>query len=194
MRVFDPRVSIAILRSGPCLVPTLRPEGCGLLRANETNAAVWKDLVESAMVAAREPPGLSSGRFQHGDECFAWERDGRLVSFGWVTYRDRHVGPVCLADRPRRAFLFNFHTLPEYRGRGLYPALLFAIRYTLGTENITEFIIDVNTRNIASMRGIEKGGFQHAGEVAYAAIGNRVGFIRRKLDGSAEWPPLESVR
>jgi GNAT superfamily N-acetyltransferase len=146
------------------------PEGCALVRIAGTVIAADHDLAENAMRAAGEPMGLVAPRLAHRDEFFGWLLDGRVVSFGWVTYQDRMVGPFQLAEVSGRAFLYNFQTLEGYRGRGFYPALLLAMRHVLGRENVAEFVIDVNARNVASARGIEKGGFVLAAQVAFFTL------------------------
>ena len=146
------------------------PERCVLARVTRTAPAADHDLVKKAMRAAGEPNGLVAPRFAHGDEFFGWQIDGRIVSFGWVTYQDRTVGPFRLANGSSRAFLYNFHTMQEYRGQNLYPALLLAMRHVLGLDNVTEFVIDVDVRNTASARGIEKGGFVPAAQVAFLTL------------------------
>jgi RimJ/RimL family protein N-acetyltransferase len=130
-------------------------------------------LAEEAMRAAGEPDGLVAPRLANGDEFLGWLVGDRVASFGWVTYQDRTVGPIRLAKASGRAFLYNFHTLEEYRGRRFYPALLLAMRHVLGREKVTEFVIDVDVRNTASARGIEKGGFVLAGQVAFLTLFSR---------------------
>jgi hypothetical protein len=146
------------------------PEGCALARVAGTASSADHDLVNEAMRAAGEPNGLVAPRLAHGDEFFGWLVDGRVVSFGWITYQDRTVGPFQLAEVSGRAFLYNFYTLEGYRGRRLYPALLLAMRHVLGLEKMTDFIIDVDSRNTASARGIEKGGFVPVARVAFLTL------------------------
>jgi ribosomal protein S18 acetylase RimI-like enzyme len=146
------------------------PEGCGLARIAGAASAVDLDLAKEAMRAAGEPTGLVAPRFARGDEFFGWLVGGRVVSFGWATYQGRTIGPIQLAEASGRAFLYNFHTLEEYRGRRFYPALLLAMRHILGREKVTEFVIDVDVRNTASARGIEKGGFVLAAQVAFLTL------------------------
>ncbi len=134
---------------------------------------VGHDLAEAAMRTAGEPAGLTSGRFAHGDEFFGWLAGEEVVSFGWVTYRDRAVGQVPLAEAPGRVFLYNFHTREEYRGRGLYSSLLRAMRSVLGHEKASEFVIDVNLQNRASARGIEKAGFLPLAQITSLTFFNR---------------------
>jgi ribosomal protein S18 acetylase RimI-like enzyme len=146
------------------------PEGCALARVAGVASATDHDLAEEAMREAGEPNGQVAPRLAHGDEFFGWLVGGRVLSFGWVTYHDRTVGPVQLAEASGRAFLYNFHTLEEYRGRGLYPALLLTMRHVLGREKVTEFVIDVDVRNTASVRGIEKGGFVLMAQVSFLTL------------------------
>jgi hypothetical protein len=146
------------------------PDGCALARVAGAASAADLDLAKEAMRAAGEPNGLVAPRLAHGDEFFGWLLDGRVVSFGWVTCQDRTVGPFPLAEVPGRAFLYNFHTLDGYRGRGLYPALLLAMRHVLGREKAIEFVIDVDVRNTSSARGIENGGFVLAAQVAFLTL------------------------
>jgi RimJ/RimL family protein N-acetyltransferase len=140
------------------------------MRAARNTPKNGRLLVEEAMRAAGEPNDLAAPRLAHGDEFFGWLVEGEVVSFGWVTYRDRTIGPVRLTEAPGRAFLYNFHTQDGYRGRGLYPALLLAMRCSLGREQVTELVIDVNLHNTASIRGIEKAGFVPVANITYFTI------------------------
>jgi len=164
------RTRLMILRAPPNDLGPAWPEGCAFVRVASTDSAVDHDLAQEAMCAAGESTDLVAPRFAHGDEFFGWLIDGRVVSFGWVMYQDRKVGPIQLAEAKGRAFLYNFHTLEEYRGRRLYPSLLLAVRHVLGLEKVTEFVIDVDVCNIASARAIEKGGFALAAQVAFTTL------------------------
>ncbi len=156
------------------------PDGCVLVRVARAASATDQDLAKEAMRAAGEPNGLVDPRLAHGDEFFGWLIGGRVVSFGWVTYRDRTVGSFRLAEISGRAFLYNFHTLDCYRGQRLYTALLHAMRHVLGLENVTEFVIDVDVRNTASARGIEKGGFVQAAQIAFLTLFSRWSCLGRR--------------
>jgi GNAT superfamily N-acetyltransferase len=129
--------------------------------------------LEAAMQGAGEPAGLVRPRLSHGDEFFSWMRDDRIITFGWVTMHDRFVGPVRPAEAPGRMFLYNFHTLERFRGRGLYPALLLRMRYELGLDGARALIVDVDVENSPSWRGIEKAGFTRIGSVLALVLLNR---------------------
>ncbi len=149
------------------------PEGFALVRIKGSSPPADQASVSQVMQEAGESEGLAVIRFKHGDELFGWACGGRIVCFGWVTQRDRTVGPIRLAEAPGRLFLYNFHTLPDYRGRSLYPALLLAIRHTQVSKQKSEFIIDVNSINVASIRGIEKAGFIWMGRISYLTVFRR---------------------
>lgn len=134
------------------------------------------------MRAAREPTGLVEQRLAHGDEFFGWIVDDRVVSFGWVAYNERAIGCHRLKDAAGRVFLYNFHTTMACRRCGLYAALLLAIRHVLGDEGATQFIIDVEKRNEASIGAIGKAGFAM---IAHAGFG--------LLFGRWRWPHWRSV-
>jgi len=164
------RTRVMVLRAPSNDFGPACPEGCALVRVAGTGFSADHYLAEEAMRAAGEPNGLVAPRLAHGDEFFGWLLDGRVVSFGWTTRQDRTVGPFQLTEVPGRAFLYNFYTLEGYRGRRLYPALLLAIRHLLGIENVADFVIDVDLRNTASTRGIEKGGFVPVAQVAFLTL------------------------
>lgn len=165
------RVRILMMRA-PTLERAPAPvEGFALLRITSDSDAAHVNLVEEAMRAAQEPDGLVKSRLAKGDVFFAWETDGRIVCFGWVTYQNRFAGPVPLPEAPGRLFLYNFYTQPDYRGRGLYPALLLQMRFHLGREKATEVAIEVNSWNTASINGIRKAGFATVGELSYWSFG-----------------------
>ncbi len=171
LRLIVRRTQMEVMRM-PCSAGDLVcPDGFTLARTTQASGdARQLALIEAAMVGAGEPSGLVAPRLTHGDEFFAWQVDGKLVSFGWVMHHERCVGPVRLPDAAGRAFLFNFCTLPSHRGRGLYAALLIAVRQVLAHEAVTELIGEVNVLNTASAKGIANVGFEPVGRIAYLTI------------------------
>jgi hypothetical protein len=170
--------------------PVCTPDGYRLVRINARIRPDGFEEAEMAMHDGGEPPGLAEARFAHGDEFFGWRVGTRVVSFGWVTYSDRLVGPVRMVDARGRAFLFNFHSLKEYRGKGLYPALLLAIRGVLGRESTSEFFIDVNSTNTSSASGITKAGFSAVAEIQYLTVCKRWPVLVRRTALDEQHCPL----
>lgn len=93
---------------------------------------------------------------------------GVPVAYGWVALEGADIGELDVeftlpqADR----YLWDFKTLPAWRGRGMYPRLLQAI---LRAElcDAERFWIIHAPENGASQVGIEKAGFRVAGELSF---------------------------
>ena len=66
-----------------------------------------------------------------------------------------------LEFEPNSVSLYDFFTLPEYRGRKLYPALLSHILQLRFQEGAERAYIGVLKSNAASLAGIERAGFAH---------------------------------
>jgi len=165
------RTQIVIFRAGPLDEPHRIPPALSLLRiaADDDNHGI----PESAMAAAGEDPNLVADRFRNSDQFFAWQLGGSVPAFGWITEGPRIIGACLLPRHPGRLYLYNFHTDPAFRGRGLYPQLLLAIRESVAPENKTDLVIDVNARNTASLRGVEKAGFRQLGQTSSICLFRR---------------------
>jgi hypothetical protein len=153
--------TILVWQAGPLDDPPALPVGFSAVRVRGADPGAV-DLARAAMRAvADDGEEHVRERFALGHELFGWQGNGESIAcFGWVCFRQRTVGLERLRDSPGRAFIYNCHTLPAFRGRGLYTALLRYIRSTLAGERFNHFIIDVNRRNLVSRRGIERAGFQ----------------------------------
>jgi GNAT superfamily N-acetyltransferase len=85
---------------------------------------------------------------------------GEAVAYGWVATHTAHVGEldVTIVLPQGNCYLWDFATLPNWRGRGIYPRLLQAI---LACESMVSerFWIIAASENRASSAGIAKAGF-----------------------------------
>lgn len=91
--------------------------------------------------------------------------NGRLAAWGhsyWPTEPATltEVGAVQLHFEPGSVSLYDFHTLPEFRGRKLYQALLTAILKQRFAEGAERAYITVLARNAPSRAAIERVGFR----------------------------------
>lgn len=59
------------------------------------------------------------------------------------------------------------------RGQGLYPALLQHILYSLGRDGTTQFVLNVQTTNLNSLRGIIKAGSLPVARAVYRTFLSR---------------------
>jgi GNAT superfamily N-acetyltransferase len=88
------------------------------------------------------------------------------VTYGWVATREASIGelnlvfPITADSR----YLWDFATLPDWQGKGLYPRLLQAI---VQAERAERFWIIHAPENLPSGAGIHKAGFQAVGQLSF---------------------------
>jgi hypothetical protein len=98
--------------------------------------------------------------FDAGEWCVVARQGGRLGSVCWIGESASFVA------FPRRttALIQRCFTFPDQRGRGLYAlALAFAARKLLDDDGERPVLVESSTFNRASIRGIEKAGFERIG-------------------------------
>lgn len=94
-----------------------------------------------------------------------------IVGYGWAATATASIGELGVEMRlaPDERYLWGFVTLPAWRGRGIYPALIQAM---LRREaDAVHFWIGHDVGNDASARGILKAGFTPVGEAYRDADG-----------------------
>jgi GNAT superfamily N-acetyltransferase len=105
-------------------------------------------------------------RRRAGHLPYAGYIDGTAVTYGWVATREASIGELNLAF-PIAAdsrYLWDFATLPDWQGRGLYPRLLQAI---VQAEQAERFWIIHAPENRPSGAGMQKAGFQAVGQLSF---------------------------
>ena len=118
---------------------------------------------------ARRITGLTEDRvvlrFQGGHRPYAAFLDEEPVAYGWAALQSGGIDELDFSFQvPSDAcYLWDFVTLPAWRGRGIYPRLLQAI---LRQEDaVSRFWIGYEAGNDASARGIAKAGFNVVGDL-----------------------------
>lgn len=96
------------------------------------------------------------------------QRQPMMVTFGWVSFQAEPMGStgICFQPAPGDAWLFDFATLPEFRGRGYYPTLLRHILADLAQQNVRLAWIGTAPGNDTSAHSIARAGFQLVGYTA----------------------------
>jgi GNAT superfamily N-acetyltransferase len=180
------RVQTIYIRGGALLEDPPIPPGFTLVRYGPGRPADIQ-VAETAMVAAGEEPGLSAPRFAHGDEFFGWMAEGRVVAFAWATFRDRTTAGRRLAEAGHRVFLYNGHTLPAFRGHGLYTLLLRHMRRQFTLDGRTDVVGEVNVLNTISRKGLDSAGLKPVAVCGSVLLFRRweVPLTKRVLDESA---------
>jgi GNAT superfamily N-acetyltransferase len=105
-------------------------------------------------------------RRRAGHRPYVGYMDGTVATYGWVATREASIGelnlvfPIAADSR----YLWDFATLPEWQGRGLYPRLLQAI---VQAERAERFWIIHAPENLPSGVGMQKAGFQAVGQLSF---------------------------
>lgn len=105
---------------------------------------------------------VAAARFRTGDKCYLVIAGDAVAGFGWVATRPEFtVTEVALPlpFGPSELVLYDFVVFPQWRGRGLYPALLRGIRALNPDKTLWIF---AEHRNRASVKGILSAGFTFA--------------------------------
>ena len=97
---------------------------------------------------------------------------GEPVAYGWIAGAGATIGELGVSFTLPRGdrYLWDFATLPAWRGRGTYPHLLRAIVAAESPPAARHWIIHA-PENPASARGITKAGFAPVGELSFRARG-----------------------
>jgi GNAT superfamily N-acetyltransferase len=137
----------------PVLLPTPGLTVRRVTRWDEARAVT--DLTEDRVVR----------RFQDGNSLYAAFLNGQPAGYGWLARETGRIDELHLAFTlpSPDVYLWDFVTLPAFRGRGVYPHLLQAI--LRADDGVDRFWIGYEGQNRASARGIEKAGFRVVGDL-----------------------------
>jgi ribosomal protein S18 acetylase RimI-like enzyme len=143
------------------LAPTV-PTRFGWVRPEEAAALAQ---AAGGAAASQVAPRLAAGRRC----CAAWV-SGQPAAWGWVSYETEHVGELGLQLHLRagEAYIWDCATVPEYRRRGLYAALLAHMARALLAEGVQTIWIGADYNNAPSQAGIGSAGFSAVAEIAAA--------------------------
>jgi GNAT superfamily N-acetyltransferase len=126
----------------------------------------------AALVAAMGPAdaGEVEQRFDAGSQCFAGWVDGKIAVYGWVSRGVERIGELEreLRMRPDEAYIWDCATLPTYRRKGLYSALLGYMVRALGGQGVRRVWIGASLSNHPSNRVFAAVGFRPAVRLTYA--------------------------
>lgn len=132
----------------------------GLVIKKSTDVALLAKLAETNELDIEK-------RFAENHLAFvAWYK-GEPAAFGWMAQSTARIGELNheITLPEGNSYLWNFRTLEQFRGLGIYPALLQYIISNTSVPKKRYWIIHA-PENIASSRGIVKAGFKYAGKLS----------------------------
>jgi GNAT superfamily N-acetyltransferase len=122
-----------------------------------------------------------SERFEARAELWLVRCSGVVAVFGW-TIAGKTMEPHFVQLTAKDVHLFDFFVFPEFRGRGLNPALVEQILHALSRENLRRAFIEAAAWNAPQLASLKKTSFRRLG----AARQFRVGKISKTFWSSRE--------
>jgi ribosomal protein S18 acetylase RimI-like enzyme len=146
---------------------SLAPRTAVVFRAAGTDAA------EPLAAAMGLPSAADATRRFTGRRCCyaAWDGE-RIAAYGWASRGYECVGELERAFHmaPDEAYIWDCVTLPEYRGRGLYSALLAYMLAELRDTGARRTWIGASLDNQPSIKGFINAGFRPAIKLIYGRL------------------------
>ncbi|MBE2222330.1 MAG: GNAT family N-acetyltransferase [Anaerolineae bacterium] len=104
-------------------------------------------------------PKKIEARLEDENTAYVAFLENQPTGYGWCGAKSVGVADIFWPITPPNRGLWDFATLPAWRGRGIYPHLLQAI-LRQEQNDAEKFWLGHRVDNMASKRGIEKAGFQ----------------------------------
>jgi ribosomal protein S18 acetylase RimI-like enzyme len=106
-------------------------------------------------------------RFETGRRCYAVWVEDQLACYGWVSFEEEHIGELNLRVRllPGEVYIWDCATLPAFRQKRLYSALLSFMIGELGREGLCRAWIGADKENLPSQQGMTRAGFRHVADL-----------------------------
>jgi ribosomal protein S18 acetylase RimI-like enzyme len=101
-------------------------------------------------------------RFGKGASLWLVRADGQLAGYGWTLVGDT-MEPHHVSLGPEDAHLFDFLVFPDFRGRGINPALVIHVLESLAVEGKKRALLEAAEWNTAQLSSLRRTPFQKLG-------------------------------
>lgn len=128
----------------------------------------WDELAEINRIT----PAEVTDRINKGHHPYVARMNGQPVAYGWLATSKVSIGELDINVElsPDDRYLWDFATLPDWQGRGLYPRLLQSI-LEQEIQNAKRFWIIHAPENLPSGAGMSKAGFEFVGQLSFTVDG-----------------------
>ena len=111
-------------------------------------------------------------RLETGRHCYAAWADGQIAAYGWVSFEDESIGELNLRIilLPGEVYIWDCATLPAFREKLLYSALLIYILGELRAQQLCRAWIGADLANTASQKGMARAGFHHVADLVIERV------------------------
>jgi hypothetical protein len=111
-------------------------------------------------------------RLEGGRQCYVVWAEGQVAAYGWVSLEEEDIGELNLRIRllPGEAYIWDCATLPAFREKLLYSALLIYMLGELRAQHLCRAWIGADLDNVASQKGMARAGFQHVADLVIERV------------------------
>ena len=111
-------------------------------------------------------------RLESGRQGYAARVEGQVAAYGWVSFEEEDIGELNLRIKllPGEAYIWDCATLPAFREKLIYSALLIYILDDLRAQNLCRAWIGADYDNLASQKGMARAGFQHVADLVIERV------------------------
>ena len=111
-------------------------------------------------------------RLESGRQGYAAWAEGQVAAYGWVSFEEEDIGELNLRIKllPGEAYIWDCATLPAFREKLIYSALLIYILDDLRAQNLCRVWIGADYDNLASQKGMARAGFHHVADLVIERV------------------------
>ena len=118
--------------------------------------------------------------FSRGCELWIGRLEDKIAGICWSCSHKKRTEYFVALDEDDATILSCF-VFPQYRGRGIFPAMLQAmVRALMVEDHAHRVYIDCKSWNAPSIRGIQKAGFNFIGSAVRMVLCGRVWILRNQ--------------
>jgi GNAT superfamily N-acetyltransferase len=120
----------------------------------------YQNLLDAQYFKAAAFPEEIRLRFEKQNICYGFYANESLAVIGWSSDGYLELDHGVVFPCPSQVALFDFVTLPEFRGRGLYTNALRHLVRNMEKPGARFVYIAVDPNNVHSVKGIQRAGFK----------------------------------
>jgi hypothetical protein len=119
----------------------------------------YQDLLDAQYYKVVAFPEEIRQRFDRRNTCYGFYLNKSLATIGWSSDGYLELDRGVVFPCPSEVALFDFMTLPEFRGRGIYTNALRYLINSIPKSSPSSIYIAVDPNDAASVKGIRRAGF-----------------------------------
>jgi len=110
-----------------------------------------------------------------GDRCYAIQKDGEVVSYGWYSRQPTRISSDLLFSfDPDYVYMYKGYTRPAYRGFRLHGVGMSAALRDYAETGCKAIVSYVKRSNLASLRSVYRMGYRKIGSIVFIGQHRRI--------------------